>query len=253
MHRLGRAEGVRPIEAGALGPLDEQRDRERILASDAGAVAAPAASTPDATSTPRPRRCASSAVGHLRRSDPAGQHHGHLARDGRHERSVDHRPGAARVHAARGVEEDPFGAGLEVGVRLFRRPGGVRRAIVRDRLGRQMEHLPDRPAATRNLAHDIERLARRRAARRRPRGPGDAGTSSTERSTVTATTSGRPARADLVERTRRASATPRRASSARGVPGTRFSPIASAPARTAAGRPSSSIDATDLHERRHDR
>ena len=146
------------------------------------------------------------------------------------------------MRSAGGVEQDPVGTRGEEARGPARRPSaGV--VGVRARPG-----APSRPA-------DRPRRRRRRSRRRRtgprrdraarddlgdPLAPGVGGDRDDRAGGRLASDRATRARADRL----------RRATSSRGVPGTRFSPIASAPARTAARMPSASVMPQTFTERR---
>ena len=146
-------------------------------------------------------------------------------------------PGPARMRTTGRVEEDPLGTGGEVGTGARLDLAGDRREPSPAR--RSGYGAPSRPAA--RWLTPFRATRRRSAGRRRGRrprwqprsGPGPA-------SAVIATTSGRRSPAPAV-RASRASAAASSSASARGVPSTRLSPIASAPAATAARTPASSV------------
>ena len=195
-------------------------------------------STPDATSTPT-TGADRDGVGDRCRRETAGEDDRELAGDGgderRRRRACPCRRGAGRRPCrgagaprrrrdarGRGRRSRPAAAGDVVGLG-----------------GGQVERLPGRPADTRRSARAAPRRTagprRGRAPRRSPR------SRSSPASAVIATTCGAPPDpADSARATRRSS-TASSSDSSRGVPGTRFSPIASAPARIAASTPSASV------------
>ena len=168
----------------------------------------------------------------VRRVEAAGQRDRDLAGDGGGEGRVDPDPGAAGVGTAGGVEQDPGRAGVE------ERPRGARPRRPRRRPGpRAGPSTTGRPTAATadggssplswtssgsTAAIDPGQLGRRQV-----RGDHD---------------DPRPGRSPGADaRARRASSTPSSIDSARGVPGAKLSPIASAPARIAARIPAASV------------
>ena len=107
-----RAEGdVGPMPAGVAGALDEEGDRERVLARPLARRCA-GRSVPEATSTPvagTARTASATFAGPRPPARVTGTSRATAAASAVSTRS----PGAARVRAAGGVEEDPRGARVQ--------------------------------------------------------------------------------------------------------------------------------------------
>ena len=136
---------VRPVVAGRAGSLDEQRDAQRILpwtfAGDAWALDAGRDIDRDGGDrTQRP--------GNVGRVETAGQGDRHFPGDGGGQPLGGARSRPARMRSARGVEEEPLDAGIEVGTAARHEVGDDRGRVGRLR-GREVEDLPgpsrDRP------------------------------------------------------------------------------------------------------------
>ena len=224
-----RAEGdVGPVPAGIAGALGEQRDAERVLArslpGDPRRIGARGDVHPG-------RGDREERVGDVRR-DAARRRASPAPRARPRPRSRLHaHAGATRVLAAGGVEQDPLGAGLEPG------PGA---AITTSGSSPRpdLQRLPDGPPG---LADDRYRLVAAQLDGVGVDGGDDGAEGVRTKSAVTMTMRGLAAPAAAEARARRASAVPSSIDSSRGVPGAKLSPMASAPARTAARIPASSV------------
>ena len=133
---------VGPIVARGAGPLDEERDPERVLGRpDAGlAWSFDARGHVDADRGDGPER-----AGDDGRVETAGQRDRQLPGDRRGQAFRRAHPGPARMRPAGRVEEEALDAGVEVGPAARHEVGGHRREIRRLR-GRKVEDLP-RPAS----------------------------------------------------------------------------------------------------------
>ena len=157
------------------------------------------------------------------------------------------RPGPARMRAARGVEEEPLDARREVGTATRRRASAATAAASAARRpadgGPSTSGAADRARRRDGFgAAELDDVGVDRGDDR-GRGPSRRGVGGDRDDRAAGR---RPRRASRASRARSAASS---SASSRGVPGTTFSPIASAPAATAARTPVGVGDAADLDER----
>ena len=241
MDRGRPSRDVGAVDPGARAPASTNR-ATRSGSLRGRSPATRGASTPgrdvDARRPAIPRSAPATFAG----SSPPARMTGQLAGDRGGQRGGGAGAGAARDAAAGRVEQEPLGPGRRGGRGRLDGASATAAAGSRRRLGRQVEDLPDgsrrrrRDLGRRLAAVELDRVRVEPADDlREPLRSGVDGDGDDPGRRRT-----RPVPPDRAGDGGRARP-PRRASRARGVPGTRFSPIASAPARTAASTPAASV------------